>query len=262
MDVSNRKLLQDLKKSVQNKAKPEGSIIQAWVAYEALTLCGMYLKDVETTFNRPPCNNDGGVRKVQLLVFAQIARPFRDSICGESFSKKDMEVAHWFVLNNCDETLSYLDEHENMMKQTHHSHLYAKKHHELFLQWFVEYVSFKLNQLKTLNSPVYTEELYNLAFGPIHVQLYSDCHVNGVKFLAGARDDKLCTQNNGVHVPRGGESTNIEFYGKLTSVVQLLYKDRCLVILFKCRWFDTNPNRHGSVKRDHGLLSVNTTKTW
>ena len=34
------------------------------------------------------------------------------------------------------------------------------------------------------------------------------------------------------------------------------------LILFKCRWFDTNPNRHGSVKIDHGLLSVNTTKTW
>ena len=84
--------------------------------YEALTFCGMYLKDVETTFNGPLRNNDGGVRKEKLSVFSQIARPFRDLICDESFSKKDMEVAHWFVLNNCDETLSYLDEHENMMK--------------------------------------------------------------------------------------------------------------------------------------------------
>ena len=110
-----------------------------------------------------------------------------------------------------------------------------------------------MNQLKASNSPAYSEELYNLAFGPIRVELYSDCHVNGVKFLGGARDDKLCTQNSGVHVLRGS---------KLKSVMQLLYKDRCQVILFKCRWFDTNPNRHGSVKRDHGLLSMNTTKTW
>ena len=101
-----------------------------------------------------------------------------------------------------------------------------------------------------------------MAFGPIHVELYSGFHVNGIKFLAGARDDKLCTQNNGVYVLGGGESTNIEFYGKLISVVQLFYKDWCQVILFKCCWFDTNPNRHGSVKRDHGLLSMNTTKTW
>ncbi|BBH05411.1 hypothetical protein Prudu_016783 [Prunus dulcis] len=66
----------------------------------------------------------------------------------------------------------------------------------------------------------------------------------------------------GVHVPGGGESTNIDFYGKLTNVVQLLYKDRYQVIMFKCRWFDTNPNRAGSVKIDHGVLSVNINRTW
>ena len=119
-----------------------------------------------------------------------------------------------------------------------------------------------MNQLKASKSLAYSEEFYNLAFRRIRVELYSGCHVNGINFLASARDDKLCTQNSGFHVPGGGESTDIEFYGKLTSVVQLLYKDWCQVILLKCRWFDTNPNRQGSVKRDHGLLSVNTTKTW
>ncbi|KAM2542402.1 hypothetical protein TB2_021831 [Malus domestica] len=32
--------------------------------------------------------------------------------------------------------------------------------------------------------------------------------------------------------------------------------------MFKCRWFDTDLNRQGSVKIDHGLLSVNINKTW
>ncbi|CAL8168008.1 unnamed protein product [Prunus armeniaca] len=36
------------KKSVRNRAKPEGSIIEAWVQYESLTLCEMHLKYVET----------------------------------------------------------------------------------------------------------------------------------------------------------------------------------------------------------------------
>ena len=54
-----------------------------------------------------------------------------------------MEVAHWFVLNNCDETMAYLDGHEEMMKREHPSHLYAKKHRELFPQWFLEYVRYK-----------------------------------------------------------------------------------------------------------------------
>ncbi|CAL8997874.1 unnamed protein product, partial [Prunus brigantina] len=197
------------------RAKPEGSIIEAWVQYESLTFCGMYLQDVDTAFNRPQRNNDGGVRNEKLSVFAQRARPFGDPVRGESFSRKDMEVAHWFVLNNCDEIMTYLNEHEEMMKREHPSHF---------------------------------EELYNLAFGPIRAELFSGCHVNGIKFLGAARDDKLCTQNSGVHVPGGGESTDIDFYGKLTTVVQLLYKDRYQVIMFKCQWFDTNPNRQGSVK--------------
>ena len=137
------RLLGDLKKTVRNRAKPEGSIIEAWVQYESLTFCGMYLKDVDTAFNRPQHNKYGGLRNETLSVFAQSARPFGDPVRGESFSRNDMEVAHWFVLNNCDEIMSYLDEHEEMMKREHPSHLYAKKHRELFPKWFLEYVSYK-----------------------------------------------------------------------------------------------------------------------
>ncbi|CAL8105212.1 unnamed protein product [Prunus armeniaca] len=132
-----------------------------------------------------------------------------------------MEVMHWFVLNNCDEIMAYLVEHEEMMKREHPSHLYATKHRELFSQWFLETV----NKLKSSNSPTYSEELYKLAFGSIRAELFSGCHVNGVKFFGTIRDDKLCTQNNGVLVPGGGESTDINFYGKLITVLQLLYKD-------------------------------------
>ncbi|CAL2228351.1 unnamed protein product [Prunus armeniaca] len=152
------RLLGELKKSVRNRAKPEGSIVEAWVQYESLTFCG-------------------------------IARPFGDPGCGESFSRNDMEVAHWFVLNNCDEIMGYLYEHEEMMKREHPSHLVAQKHRELFPQWFLDSV----NKLKSSNSPTYSDELYNLAFGPIRAKLFSGCNVNGVKFLGEARDDKLCT---------------------------------------------------------------------
>ncbi|KAM1315207.1 hypothetical protein ACFX13_019134 [Malus domestica] len=85
--------------------------------------------------------------------------------------------------------MTYLDEHEEMTRREHPSHLYAKKHRELFPQWFLEYV----NKLKASNSTTYSEELYNLAFSPIRVELFSGCHVNSVKFLGTARDDKLCT---------------------------------------------------------------------
>ncbi|CAN6586393.1 unnamed protein product [Malus baccata var. baccata] len=214
--------------------------------------------DVEIAFNRPQRNNDGGVRKEKLSVFTQIARPFGDPVKAQSFTKNDIEVAHWFILNNCEEALPYLEEHEQLMKWEHPSHLYAKKHRDLFPSWFHAH----MKKLKELNSPSYDEELYNLARRPLHVELFLGCHVNGIKFLRATCDDKLSTQNSGVHVPGAGDSEDINFYGKLTRVVQLLYKDRCQVILFKCLWFDTNPHNRKSVKRDHGLLSVNSTRHW
>ncbi|BBN69677.1 hypothetical protein Prudu_1094S000100 [Prunus dulcis] len=113
------RLLGELKKSVRNRAKPEGSIIEAWVQYESLTFCGMYLKDVETVFNRPQRNNDGAHDHLEILD-------------EESRFLNDMEVAHWFVLNNCDEIMAYLDEHEQMMKREHPSHLVARKHVNYF----------------------------------------------------------------------------------------------------------------------------------
>ena len=111
-----------------------------------------------------------------------------------------------------------------------------------------------------MNSPAYTEDLYNLAIGALNVELYSSCHVNDIKFFAAVRDDKLCTQNCEVHVSSAGDVADIDFYEKLTIVVQLLYKDRCQVILFKCPWFDINPRRIRGVKWDDALLSVNTNK--
>jgi len=48
--------LYTLKKSVRNKAHPEGSIAEAYLVDEALTFCSRYMEDVETRFNRLPRN--------------------------------------------------------------------------------------------------------------------------------------------------------------------------------------------------------------
>ncbi|CAL8121365.1 unnamed protein product [Prunus armeniaca] len=69
------RLLGELKKSVRNRAKPEGSIIEAWVQYESLTFYGMYLKDVETVFNRPQRNHDGGMRNENFLFLPKAHDP-------------------------------------------------------------------------------------------------------------------------------------------------------------------------------------------
>ncbi|BBN67898.1 hypothetical protein Prudu_222S000100 [Prunus dulcis] len=119
----------------------------------------------------------------------------------------------------------------------------------------------EVNKLKSSNSPTYSDELYNLAFGRFALNCFRVVILTALNFW-GLHEITSCVAKQRCHVPGGGESTNIDFYGKLTTVVQLLYKDRYQVIMFKCRWFDSNPNRPGSVKIDHGLLSVNINRTW
>ncbi|GKA90097.1 hypothetical protein Tco_0811909 [Tanacetum coccineum] len=50
--------MKKLKNYVRNKAKPEGSIAEGYVAEEALAFSSHYFQDVTTKFNRPNCNVD------------------------------------------------------------------------------------------------------------------------------------------------------------------------------------------------------------
>ncbi|MCL7037247.1 hypothetical protein MKW94_013047 [Papaver nudicaule] len=50
--------LYTLKKYVRNKAQPEGSIAEGYLADECVTFLSRYLKDVESRTNRPPRNVD------------------------------------------------------------------------------------------------------------------------------------------------------------------------------------------------------------
>ena len=95
------------KKYVRNRARPEGSIAEAYIANESLTFCAMYLRNVETPFNRTERNFDGGCRPDKLSFFDQVARPFMSS-SSIPFTNADMEVAQWFILNNYDEVLPFL----------------------------------------------------------------------------------------------------------------------------------------------------------
>jgi hypothetical protein len=40
-----------LKNFVRNRARPEGSIVEAYMASDTLTFCSRYMKDVDTRFN-------------------------------------------------------------------------------------------------------------------------------------------------------------------------------------------------------------------
>ncbi|KAL5714361.1 hypothetical protein ACHQM5_016334 [Ranunculus cassubicifolius] len=104
------RFLRTLKQYVRNKARPEGSIAEAYIDNECLTFCSMYLEGIETRFNRKDRNFDGdiGGEHTGLDVFTQNVRPLGASKNCE-MSLEEFRKAEFYVLNNSDEVSPFLE---------------------------------------------------------------------------------------------------------------------------------------------------------
>ncbi|KAL3633935.1 hypothetical protein CASFOL_022697 [Castilleja foliolosa] len=85
-----------LKQSVSNKARPEGSVAEAYIAKECLTFCSMYLKGIETRFNRDDRNNDIELED-SLPIFSQKCRPV-GSTTYLNLSVEKLKALAWLVV--------------------------------------------------------------------------------------------------------------------------------------------------------------------
>jgi len=101
-----------LKSYVRNRNYPEGSIAEAYLVEECLTLCSRYLHGgVKTRFNRRPRNNDE-----YDSINAQSSSLFPNTGCPLGAKKSDpivlddmsLNQAHIYLLNNCDEVQEYI----------------------------------------------------------------------------------------------------------------------------------------------------------
>ncbi|KAL2492096.1 Uncharacterized protein Adt_27724 [Abeliophyllum distichum] len=247
------RILGRYKRYVKNKARPEGSIAEAYIVNESLNFCSMYLYDIETRFNRPDRNDNGGTPTACLSIFSQNTRQLGRAE-PKLLSKQEIDRVHWYILNNCDEVRQYLDEHMELLQRQNHNDL-ERKQEELFPQWFASHIKRLYNQ----KDSVVSKELYALACKPdFRVFSYSGCIVNGVRFLVLERDNCRTTQNSGVMVP-GDE--NFNFFGVLCDVVEVIYIFDYRVTLFQCNWYDNNPNQKRTVE-DYHLTSINVNRNW
>ncbi|KAL0534376.1 hypothetical protein IC582_028666 [Cucumis melo] len=103
--------LRYLKQYVRKKARPEGSIAEAYVINESLNFCSMYLRGIETRFNRGDRNNDDiddeEINNCGLSIFSQHIR-WLGGVVFRQLTPDGLEKSHWYVLNNCDEVEPYL----------------------------------------------------------------------------------------------------------------------------------------------------------
>ena len=81
----------------------------------------------------------------------------------------------------------------------------------------------------------YMLELEIFSCEPQGYYVYSQCDVNGISFVTWQRDQNRKTQNNEVMV----EADGIAYYGVLEAVVELKYTEGMSIVLFKCKWYNT-----------------------
>ena len=100
--------MKKLKNYVGNKARPEGSIAEGYVADEAVTFCSMYFKGCETRFNRLDRNEDAPSVCRYLSVFNSQSRPLTSGLI-KPLDHTSREKAEWYILQNSPEIQAYLE---------------------------------------------------------------------------------------------------------------------------------------------------------
>ena len=107
-----------------------------------------------------------------------------------------------------------------------------------------------------------SDDLYSISLGPSNqVRPYNGCIVNGVRFHSIDCDNKRCTQNSGIMVPRETNGVESNYFGILVNVLNLEYSHGRRVVLFKCKWFDIDSKKN-KVRQDLGFMSINTSHYW
>ena len=88
---------------VHNKARPEGSKAEGYIAYECLTFCSRYLGRVEKKFSRRDRNHEGGeAHQSNLPIFRKTGKPLSKGTVKE-LSFQDWDRAQLYILRNCEE---------------------------------------------------------------------------------------------------------------------------------------------------------------
>ncbi|KAK1679978.1 hypothetical protein QYE76_040826 [Lolium multiflorum] len=243
------------KNTVRNKARPEACIAVAYIAAEAYTFASRYIPDIETRFNRGRriLEVGGSVFKHGVELIGKRTE--------KTLEQSEFEQLSWYVLNNATEA----DEYVKLYMETN-GKLSARG--SGFQDWFEKYIS----KLHAENPGAVSADLLVLSRGPDkRVLVAAACNANGVHYSSYEREQHLKTRNSGIttsgdHLTtRKKRSESFDHYGHIEEVIQLFYSDKVTVrsvVLFKCYWYNQDPNKGKGARNDGYFISVDTTAQW
>nr|GEY22854.1 hypothetical protein [Tanacetum cinerariifolium] len=178
--------MKKLKGYVRNKAKPEGSIAEGYVAEEALTFSSHYFWDVTIKLNRPDRNVDPPLPTCQFQVFRSVCKSIglRWVIW---FDAQELKKVKWYVLHNSPEIDTYWSQFKSLFLNK-----YMK---EEFLAWFGSQICQRHVDNDKDPKVSTTNELFALACGPTWTPIsINSCVVDGVSFKKSSSLSICCSK--------------------------------------------------------------------
>ncbi|XP_056685592.1 uncharacterized protein [Spinacia oleracea] len=250
--------LKTLKSYVRNKAQPEGSIAQAYLAEECLIFYDQLDHDKD--------NNASDLSDL----FPSEGKPY-GNIQGFRMDDKVWKQAHRYILFNCGnpaiETLrkDHISHITRLTRRRRPSqHEKELLHNEGFSDWLQNYVKDPENA----SDERITTEIKSLARGPNHTRRFHAFDVNnGYLFRTKEYKKNMSTQNSGVVVVAKTQSYasssdtrpmlgDLAYYGRVTDMIELDYYGDFKAVLFGCEWVDVVQGR--GLRRDSlGYTHVN-----
>lgn len=221
-----------LKGYVKNQHRPEASIVERYIAEEAVEFCNTNYMPEEEAIGIPKPQYDGRCGGIQGLKLKSL-----DSV--------EVLQAHLYILNNIDEVQPYISTHKRIVKEKNsrmNEKWVLKEHNKTFLKWFKETIS---------NDNTCSENLKCLARKPQSDAIsWTIYNVNNFTFYTRTKDDKSTVQNSGVMVvaesmhfssskDKNPIMASIPYYGIIEEMWDIDFVT-LKVPIFKCKWIDIN----------------------
>ncbi|XP_029128611.1 uncharacterized protein LOC109806195 [Cajanus cajan] len=222
-----------LKGYVKNQYRPEASIVERYIAEEAIEFCSGYMSKSEP-IGIPKTRHDG----------KQFGKGTR-SLKIRTVSRTEVDQAHLYILNNTDEVIPYISEHIDEIKIAHPrmtEKWVLNEHNKSFLAWFKKKVYGEVNASDTL---------LRLARGPNNdVITFGGYDINKYCFYTKTEDDKSRVQNSGVTIQaeavhfasskdKNPITASMSYFGVIEDIWEIDYVT-FRVPVFKCKWVDGN----------------------
>ena len=219
-----KKVLQSYTK---NQYRPETSIVERYVAEEAIEFRSEYIENAAPV-GLPETRHD-------------ISRQGRGT-CGfnvVTMDRKQVSQAHLYVLDNTAEVIPYIDAHKEYVAACHLNMNMVRvlqEHDRSFINWFRKTIFATGSCSKTLSL---------LAVGPnLNVLTWKGYDINIYSFYTKSQDEKSTVQNSGVSVDAHSDHFSsaldnhpirafMPYYGVIKEIWELDYGE-FRVPIFKC----------------------------